>query len=115
MMVMVMALILLAFPHEHRGKAMGVVSLVIGFAPAVGPSIGGVIVDGLGWRALFVIVAILSAIVIVIGFKNLSNSNKFPQTKFDFFNTESKHSNQATLLLRKKAEYQPPQYSFGCY
>lgn len=48
MMVMVMALILLAFPHEHRGKAMGVVSLVIGFAPAVGPSIGGVIVDGLG-------------------------------------------------------------------
>lgn len=83
MMVMVMALILLAFPHEHRGKAMGVVSLVIGFAPAVGPSIGGVIVDGLGWRALFVIVAILSAIVIVIGFKNLSNSNKFPQTKFD--------------------------------
>lgn len=83
MMVMVMALILLAFPHEHRGKAMGVVSLVIGFAPAVGPSIGGIVVDGLGWRALFVIVAVLSAVVIVIGFKNLSNKNKFPQTKFD--------------------------------
>lgn len=83
MMVMVMALILLAFPHEHRGKAMGVVSLVIGFAPAIGPSLGGVIVDGPGWRALFIIVAILAAIVIVVGLRFLNNSRSFPQTKFD--------------------------------
>lgn len=104
MMVMVMALILLAFPHEHRGKAMGgVVSLVIGFAPAVGPSIGGVIVDGLGWKALFVIVAILSAIVIVIGFKNLSNSNKFPQTKFDVISVIFSTIGLVCLLYISKA------------
>lgn len=85
MMVVVMALILLAFPHEHRGKAMGVVCLVIGFAPAIGPSLGGMIVDALGWRALFVIVAVLSAIVIVIvvGLKFLANDNRFPKTTFD--------------------------------
>ena len=103
MIVMVMALILLAFPHEHRGKTMGVVSLVIGFAPAVGPSIGGVIVDGLGWRALFVIVAILSAIVIVIGFKNLSNSNKFPQTKFDVISVIFSTIGLVCLLYISKA------------
>ena len=103
MMVMVMALILLAFPHEHRGKTIGVVSLVIGFAPAVGPSIGGVIVDGLGWRALFVIVAILSAIVIVIGFNNLSNSNKFPQTKFDVISVIFSTIGLVCLLYISKA------------
>lgn len=83
MMVIVMALILLAFPHEHRGKAMGVVSLVIGFAPAVGPFLGGVIVDILGWRMLFVVVSVLSVIVVVFGLKFLKSSENFPQTKFD--------------------------------
>lgn len=83
MMVVVMALILLAFPHEHRGKAMGVVSLVIGFAPAIGPSLGGVIVDAWGWRTLFAAVAVLSIAVIIIGLKFLQNGDKFPKTKFD--------------------------------
>lgn len=83
MMVMVMALILLAFPHEHRGKAMGVVSLVIGFAPAIGPTLGGFIVDGLGWRALFLIVAILSVCIIAFSFYALENKAAFPRSKFD--------------------------------
>lgn len=83
MMVMVMALILLAFPHEHRGKAMGVVSLVIGFAPAIGPTLGGFVVDGLGWRALFLIVAILAALTIALSFACLENKAAFPSSRFD--------------------------------
>ena len=38
---MVFTVILLVFPREKRGTAMGVIGLIIGFAPAVGPSVAG--------------------------------------------------------------------------
>ena len=40
-MPMVFTVILLVFPREKRGTAMGVIGLIIGFAPAVGPSLAG--------------------------------------------------------------------------
>lgn len=40
-MPMVFTVILLVFPREKRGTAMGVIGLIIGFAPAVGPSVAG--------------------------------------------------------------------------
>ena len=55
-MPMVFTVILLVFPREKRGTAMGVIGLIIGFAPAVGPSVAGLLVDSVGWRALFAIV-----------------------------------------------------------
>lgn len=53
-MPMTFTVILLIFPREKRGQAMGIVGLVIGFAPAIGPSLSGVLVDSVGWRALFI-------------------------------------------------------------
>ena len=65
-MPMVFTVILLVFPREKRGTAMGVIGLIIGFAPAVGPSVAGLLVDSVGWRALFAIVTVLSVVVIVL-------------------------------------------------
>lgn len=83
MMVMVMSLILLTFPRESRGKAMGLVSLVIGFAPAVGPSLGGLLVDLVGWRALFCIVVAFSVLIILFAARSLKNHEGFPRTSAD--------------------------------
>ncbi len=83
LMVMVMSLILLVFPREKRGQAMGLVGLVIGFAPAVGPSIGGVLVDTIGWRASFGVVAVLAVVVIICAARFLSDYDAFPRTHFD--------------------------------
>lgn len=47
-MPMVFTVILLVFPREKRGTAMGVIGLIIGFAPAVGPSLSGLLVDSVG-------------------------------------------------------------------
>ena len=63
-MPMVFTVILLIFPREKRGTAMGVIGLIIGFAPAVGPSLAGLLVDTVGWRALFAIVTTLAVIVV---------------------------------------------------
>lgn len=43
-----------AFPPEERGKAMGILSMGIVLGPALGPTVGGLIVDEFGWRPVFV-------------------------------------------------------------
>ncbi|MEF2656329.1 MAG: MDR family MFS transporter [Eggerthellaceae bacterium] len=82
-MPMVFTVILLIFPREKRGSAMGIVSLVIGFAPAVGPSVSGLLVDSVGWRALFVVVFALSLIIIVLAVWRLESYGEFEATSFD--------------------------------
>ena len=82
-MPMVFTVILLIFPREKRGSAMGIVSLVIGFAPAVGPSVSGLLVDSVGWRALFVVVFALSLIIIVLAAWRLESYGEFEATSFD--------------------------------
>lgn len=83
LMVMVMSLILLTFPRESRGAAMGLVSLVIAFAPAIGPTAGGLLVDAVGWRALFGVVVFVSILVIVFAQRTLINHEGFPRTSMD--------------------------------
>lgn len=83
LMAMVIALILLSFPRESRGAAMGIVGLVIGFAPAIGPTVGGFLVDAIGWRALFAVIVVLTVVVILLALKSLKNYEGFPRSKFD--------------------------------
>lgn len=82
-MPMVFTVILLVFPREKRGTAMGVIGLIIGFAPAVGPSVAGLLVDSVGWRALFGIVTALSVVVIVLAVAVLKNYGDFARAPFD--------------------------------
>ncbi len=82
-MPMVFTVILLVFPREKRGSAMGIVSLVIGFAPAVGPSISGLLVDFIGWRALFVLVFVLAVIIVIGAVWKLESYGMFEPTSFD--------------------------------
>lgn len=82
-MPMVFTLILLLFPREKRGSAMGVIGLIIAFAPAIGPSLSGVLVDSVGWRMLFAIVTVLAVIVVIFSAIFLENLAKFDRAPFD--------------------------------
>ncbi len=82
-MPMVFTVILLVFPREKRGTAMGIIGLIIGFAPAVGPSVAGILVDSVGWRALFAIVTALSVVVILLAVFLLRNYGNFHRAPFD--------------------------------
>ena len=82
-MPMVITIIMLTFPREKRGSAMGVVGLIISFAPAIGPSVSGVIVDSLGWRVLFVVVAALAVVVVLFSAFLLENANRFARVSLD--------------------------------
>ena len=82
-MPMVITVIMLVFPREKRGAAMGLIGLLIGFAPAVGPAVSGVLLDSVGWHALFMIVSVLSLIVLVLGIFCLENYGKFEPATLD--------------------------------
>ncbi len=65
LMPMTMTVLMVTFPVEKRGAAMGIFGLVIAFAPAVGPTVSGIVIDQAGWHILFLVVAVLSAVIIV--------------------------------------------------
>ncbi|WP_039800504.1 DHA2 family efflux MFS transporter permease subunit [Nocardia araoensis] len=50
-----MAVITRTFPPDRRGAAMGLWGGVAGLATLVGPILGGVLVDGLGWEWIFIV------------------------------------------------------------
>ncbi|SFN55136.1 MULTISPECIES: MFS transporter [Actinomadura] len=50
-----LALLLKDTPPERRARSIGLWSAAGAFAAAIGPGLGGVLVDQLGWRSLFVI------------------------------------------------------------
>ncbi len=82
-MPMVFSVILLVIPRERRGAAMGIIGLIIGFAPAIGPSLSGILVDCVGWRAIFVIVTCIAVIIVLAAAKFLKSFGDFKRTKFD--------------------------------
>ena len=83
LMPMTITLVMLVFPREKRGMAMGLVTLIIGFAPAIGPTAGGLLVDTVGWRALFGIVATLAAVVLILGARFVTNHEGFESYPLD--------------------------------
>jgi DHA2 family metal-tetracycline-proton antiporter-like MFS transporter len=52
-----------AFPPSQRGTAMGTLSTALGVGAAIGPTLGGVVSDMLGWHAIFVIGALAGFLV----------------------------------------------------
>ncbi|MBJ0681972.1 MFS transporter, partial [Enterococcus faecium] len=56
------------FPPEKRGSAMGMSGIVIGLAPALGPTLSGYIIDNYHWRDLFGMVLPIVVLVLVLAF-----------------------------------------------
>ena len=54
-------------PVHKRGTIMGLNSIVISVAPAVGPTVSGAIVNALSWHWIFVLMAPLAVVILVLG------------------------------------------------
>jgi EmrB/QacA subfamily drug resistance transporter len=64
-----MAVITRIFPPERRGTAMGVWGSVAGVATLVGPILGGVLVDSLGWEWIFFINLPIGVVAFVMAWR----------------------------------------------
>ncbi|MDQ4116411.1 MAG: DHA2 family efflux MFS transporter permease subunit [Actinomycetota bacterium] len=67
MVPLLMTTIMKLVPAERRGQTMGTISIVIAVAPAVGPTLSGVILSTLGWRWMFWIVLPIALIALSAG------------------------------------------------
>ncbi len=63
--------ILHAFGEGERGKAMGIFGFGVVLAPAVGPSVGGVLVEWFGWRSIFFVVAPFCVVALALAWRFL--------------------------------------------
>ncbi|WP_314427351.1 MFS transporter [Leuconostoc lactis] len=73
----------------QRGVTMGVVGLVMGSALAVGPIISGVVLQGVSWRALFVLFFVILLGLIAFGQPLIQNTHVMQPSRFDWLSALS--------------------------
>lgn len=66
------------YPVEKRGTVMGMIGLVVGFAPAIGPTLGGIVLQYLSWRYLFILALPFAVLILLATWglvQNVSDAN----------------------------------------
>ncbi|MEN3344728.1 MAG: transporter, family, lincomycin resistance protein, partial [Arthrobacter sp.] len=83
MLPLLMTTILTLVPVSRRGAVMGNVSIAISVAPAMGPTVSGLILEHFSWRFMFVFVLPIALAAFAIGAKYLTNIGESEKTRFD--------------------------------
>ncbi|ARK29613.1 DHA2 family efflux MFS transporter permease subunit [Halalkalibacter krulwichiae] len=83
MLPLMTTVFLMIFPINKRGAAMGLIGLVISFAPAVGPALSGWVTGNYSWRLLFFIILPIALIDILIAVFALKNVTEVTKPKVD--------------------------------
>ncbi|WP_256758050.1 DHA2 family efflux MFS transporter permease subunit [Cohnella sp. WQ 127256] len=83
LMPLMTVIFLTIFPIKERGKAMGMMGLAMIFAPAVGPTLSGWVVEHYDWRVLFYIILPLSVFALIFGIVSMRNVTKTSNPKLD--------------------------------
>ncbi|MDQ6601069.1 MDR family MFS transporter [Bacillus salipaludis] len=75
--------ILVVYPPEKRGAAMGFVGLVIMFAPAIGPTVAGLLIEYLTWHYIFWLSLPFLVVGLLVGLKYLENVTEVTKPRID--------------------------------
>lgn len=78
-----MVVLFRVFPLAERGRAMGIYGFGIVLAPAIGPTIGGALVTGFGWRWIFVLSLPFCIAGIAMARKSLATHVAAARPRFD--------------------------------
>jgi DHA2 family lincomycin resistance protein-like MFS transporter len=73
MMPLLMTSVMTLVPMELRGRTMGNISIVISVAPAIGPTISGIVLNYLHWRWLYILVLPIALAALALGAKRIEN------------------------------------------
>lgn len=83
MFPLLMNVVFAMVPIEKRGSAMGTIGIVITFAPAIGPTLSGIIVEHFSWRVLFLSVLPIALLVIAFAAVKLKNVTETTNPRID--------------------------------
>lgn len=75
--------ILIIIPAEKRGAAMGLIGLVIMVAPAIGPTIAGLLIESLSWHWIFWLSLPFLVIALLSGIFFMQNVTEVTKPKID--------------------------------
>ncbi|WP_143050607.1 DHA2 family efflux MFS transporter permease subunit [Propionispora vibrioides] len=75
--------VLLIFPPENRGTTMGIIGLVIMSAPAVGPTLAGILTEKINWHWIFWFSLPFLIISLLSGIKYMQNVSTITKPKID--------------------------------
>jgi len=90
MMSLTMAFVGDAVPKEKTGSAMGLLGTMSAIGTALGPSLGGLLIAGLGWRSIFFINVPLGLFAWLLAYRYLPFDRQLPQVnrpRFDHLGT----------------------------
>jgi EmrB/QacA subfamily drug resistance transporter len=73
--------ILRAFAPKEQGRAMGIYGLGVVLAPATAPTLGGVLIEHFGWRAIFFVVIPFGLVAIALSRVYLPRVSSFVQQR----------------------------------
>jgi EmrB/QacA subfamily drug resistance transporter len=93
MMALTVALVSEIVPKARTGSAMGLLGTMSAIGTALGPSLGGVLISGLGWQAIFLVNVPLGILVLLLAYRYLPVDRGAPKTGRAGFDT------MGTLLL----------------
>lgn len=83
-MPLLMTVFFTLFPPEKRGTAMGIMGIVMLFAPAIGPTLSGWIVEHYSWRILFDVVIPIGILDLIFSVLWMRDVTEITNPKFDF-------------------------------
>lgn len=83
LMPLLMNIMISSFPPNKRGTAMGLFSLVMFFAPAIGPTVSGIVVENYSWHMLFFMMVPVLVIVLAVGFFKLPEVQQYREAHID--------------------------------
>jgi EmrB/QacA subfamily drug resistance transporter len=68
---------------DERGRALGIWAACNGVALAIGPSLGGILVNAFGWRSIFIVVVPISVAALVLAAISVPESSDPQGRRFD--------------------------------
>ncbi|MBP8297052.1 MAG: MFS transporter [Burkholderiales bacterium] len=80
MMALTMAFVADTVPKERTGSAMGLLGTMSAIGTALGPSLGGMLIAGSGWRAIFLVNVPLGILTLVFALRYLPADRAAPGT-----------------------------------
>ncbi|MEK4909471.1 MFS transporter [Niallia circulans] len=83
LMPLLMTVFLIIFPPEKRGTAMGIMGVVMIFAPAIGPTLSGWLIGHYSWRVLFELVIPIGILDLIIAILWMKDVTKVSNPVFD--------------------------------
>ncbi|WP_139981445.1 MDR family MFS transporter [Nocardioides litoris] len=84
MMPLLMTTLMTIVAAEDRGRVMGNVTLAMSVAPALGPTVSGVILEAASWRWMFLLVLPVSVAIALVGLRKLTDVGETVASSIDW-------------------------------